>query len=79
MKRQKWNPHGKGRVRLIARNVIMRQDLYYRKLYEAEKRYYVENPRVERAGLKIIKWPPFKEILEDPLVDVQNMRSVLEG
>ena len=64
--RASWNPRGRGRVRLIARGVIMAKDAYYRPLYEAKKRYYLENPRVEGTGPGAVRWPPFKEILEDP-------------
>lgn len=64
--RGKFNPQGKGRVWLVTRNVIVARDSYYKPLYDAKKRYYLERARVEGAGPTAVKWPPFQEILEDP-------------
>jgi len=75
-----YNPEAKGRGWFIAKNVIMARnpgpkgtpggDCYYKPLYDAKRRYYLEQPRTERrvvAGrVEWVKWPPFQEIIDDP-------------
>ena len=60
------NPEAKGRLWLITRNVIMAKDEYYYPIYLKKREYYMENGRESFVDGKWIKWPPFKEILEDP-------------
>jgi len=60
----------KGKFRFLADAVVMKKDDYYYTLFITKKNYYLENSREswDPAEEKLIKWPSFKEIIEDPTV-----------
>ena len=44
----------------------MQRDDYYYPIYQRKKEYYLNNEREVFMDGKWVKWPPFKEIIEDP-------------
>ena len=67
-KKGKYNPHAKGRLWLITRNVIMQKDDYYYPLFQKKKEYYLNTRRKVFRNGKWIDFPPFKEIIANPKI-----------
>ena len=77
----RMNLEAKGRFWIIGRNVIMAKDPFYTELYHKKKDYYLNKSREVREDGRLVVYPPFKTIIENPELcpDYEECKKRLEG